>query len=260
MKATTSMMMVFAVFMMMACGTPQGYQTAEEQAKEEQRQNEASNPAAALSNPGDYMEVAGYVSPINISVDGKSYKDSEDFYSQEFNRLQAQVKAQYPGYKLTFDAQVGLRNFKNGMYVFLVATSDIGVASETYVDASGKFTFMIDGKADRNADYTLRATKRIGLQLSKKGQETISWCYNMYAEKNVMLDGKSNVLRNFATSVTEYQCDSTEGITLPEADQTEMDEVWDKASEAEAKRDTANNMPEEETSVPETSETSDTSK
>lgn len=244
MKALVTMVMM--VFMMMACGAatdPQGYQTASEKEAADKAAQQQQAGSAGLSNPSDYFEVTGYVSPIGIAVDGTVYKDSEDFYTQEVNRLNAQVKSQYPGYKLTFDAAVGLRNFKTGMYVFLVATSDVGVASETYVDSSGKFTFMLESKVDRKAEYTLRATKRIGLTLSKKGEETISWCYNMYAEKNVALDGKSNVLRNFSTSVTEYQCsEQGEGITVPEADfQNETDEIAAKQAKTESDRDVALN-------------------
>jgi hypothetical protein len=238
MKNVVKMMMAVSVSMMMACGTsPVGSSTAA--SDEQKKQQDAAN--VGLSNPTDYLEVSGYVTPINISVDGKTYRDSEDFYTQELKKLQAQVKKDYAGYTLSFDAQVGLKNFKTGMYVLLAATADVGVASETYVDGQGKFTFMVDGKTDRNVDYTLRAVKRISLQLTKKGSETISWCYNMYAEKNVMLDGKSQILRSFVTSVTEYQCEQTDGINVPEAEMSEMDQEWMDRAKKEQKRDAAVN-------------------
>jgi len=239
MKALLTILM--AIFFV-ACGSanPEGYQTAAEKAATEKAASSSSSSSSALST-SDYFMVEGYVSPISIAVDGKSYRDSEDFYTQELSRLQTLVKAQYPGYKLTFDAQVGLRNFKSGMYVFLVATEDVGVASESYVDTTGKFSFMLAGNVDRKAEYTLRATKRIGLKLSKKGEETVSWCYNMFAEKNVALNGQPNVLRNFATSVTEYQCsDQTDGITLPDVP-TDPETEASIAKEAEARAVTAEN-------------------
>lgn len=208
MKALLTIM----VMVLVGCGTanPEGYQTAEE------KQQQVSARGSQLST-SDYFMVEGYVTPINIQVDGKTYQDSEDFYTKELNRLATLVKSQYPGYSLAFDAQVGLRNFKTGMYAFLAATDDVGVASEAYVDSTGKFSFMLDGKTDKAAQYTIRATKRIGLKLTKKGEDTIAWCYNMYAEKSISLNGQPNILRNFVTSVTEYQCsDNAGGITLPD--------------------------------------------
>jgi len=226
-----------AMVVFVGCGTAPV--TSDPQATTSEQQQVTAR-GSQLSS-GDYFMVEGYVSPINIGVDGKSYRDSEDFYTQELRRLQAMVKVQYPNYTLSFDAQVGLRNFKTGMYTFLVAADDIGVASESYVDSTGKFSFMLPGDTDRNAQYTLRATKRIGLRLSKKGEATIAWCYNMFAEKNVALNGQSNVLRSFVTSITEYECsDTTGGITLPENNITPEQEAMLKADEAAREETEAN--------------------
>ena len=231
-----ALLTIIAVMVLVGCGTanPEGYQTAQEQ------QQQISARGSQLST-SDYFMVEGYVTPINIQVDGKTYQDSEDFYTKELNRLKALVKAQYPGYTLTFDAQVGLRNFKTGMYAFLAATDDVGVASEAYVDSTGKFSFMLDGKTDKAAQYTLRATKRIGLTLAKKGEDTIAWCYNMYAEKNVALNGQTNILRNFVTSITEYQCsDNAGGITLPDNSITPEQEAQIAQQNAAAAETAAN--------------------
>ena len=229
----TSLITSAMVSLLVGCGTVPASQTAEDKAVADK----AATASTATALNSDYFSVEGYVTPIGISVDGKMYKDSEDFYTQEVRKLQADVLKSYPGYKLTFDAAVGLRNFKTGMYVFLVATNDVGVASEAYVNANGQFLFTIDGSVDRKAEYTLRASKRIGLKLTKKGEETVSWCYNMYAEKNVALDGKPNILRNFTTSVTDYQCNvDAEGITIPSDFQNETDEIYAKQRIAEMKR------------------------
>lgn len=253
MKNVQKNIMVLSSLLLFALGCGSVPQNASEMTTEEKAQAESEKAAnAGLSNPSDYFSVEGYVSPISISVDGKSYKDSEDFYTQELRRLQVEVKKQYPDYSLSFDANVGLKNFKTGMYVFLVATNDVGVASEAYVNGTGKFIFTLESDVDRTAEYTLRATKRIGLTLSKKGASPITWCYNMYAEKNVVLDGKSNVLRSFTTAVTEYECsDSNEsGISLPDSDGSEMDALWSKRSAAESKRIQELNQTIEEKSQP----------
>jgi hypothetical protein len=200
--------------------------------------------ADANALPEGYFKVDGYISPLNISVNGKQYRDSEDFYTQELARLKAQVKKEYPNHELSFDAAVGLKNFKTGMYVFLAASGDNGVASESYVDSTGKFSFMFDSKEVNTKDmYLLRATKRIGLRLTK-GDEVISWCYNMYAEKEMALETTPAILRSFETAITDYQCsEPNEGIQLPAKDDesdkdvvTEMDEQWAKDRKAEADR------------------------
>jgi len=217
----TFLTLITIVFLTMACGTAQDSATTNKSATDTSSSTTSSTTSSTSSqaglNAGDYFSVEGYVSPINISVNSVVYRDSEDFYTQELRRLQIEVKEKYPNYKLSFDASVGLRNFKTGMYVFLVSSGDVGVASESYVDATGKFSFMLDGKTDRKVMYTLRATKRISLKLVKD-KDIVQWCYNMYAEKEMPLDGKSAVLRQFATVITEYQCsDPANGIQLPDA-------------------------------------------
>jgi len=198
-----------------------------------------SDSSANLFNGG--FNVDGYISPLNISVNGKQYKDSEDFYTQELARLQQQVKKEYPQHTLAFDAAVGLKNFKTGMYVFLAAASDSGIASESYVDSSGKFSFAIGSEVDNKSQYLLRATKRIGLRLTK-GTEVIAWCYNMYAEKEIALESSPVILRNFETVVTEYQCsEPSEGISLPTNESekdivTDMDAQWEQDRKKEQER------------------------
>jgi hypothetical protein len=164
-------------------------------------------------------KVNGYVSPINIMVDGVSYMDSEDFYTQEVDRLAAKVREQYPEHKLYFDAEVGLRDLKRDLSVFLVATNE-GLADETVVNGKGQFSFELPSKSDLKQTYLLRAYKRIGLRL-QKDKETISWCYNLSAEKEVMIEeDKSLILREFSTKLTKYQCNTKKdsGISLPYPD------------------------------------------
>jgi hypothetical protein len=164
--------------------------------------------------------INGYVSPININVDGVGYSDSEDFYTSEVGRLEKLVKLQYPNYILFFDAEVGLKDFKQGLVAYMVSTGDVGVSDETPVDGRGQFKFNLPAKTDLTQNYILRAYKRIGLRLEYK-DDVITWCYNFYAEKNVIIEnGKSMILRDFVTKITKYQCTSTKtaGISLPSND------------------------------------------
>ena len=213
--------------------------------------NPNKNKTTNMGAVGDYLSFVGYISPLNISVNGKEYVDSEDFYTHEVQRLRDESAVTYPDYSLRFDANVGLRDFKKNMAVFLVASNDTGVASESNVDSAGKFSFNLLGDSVSVDDiYTLRATKRISVRLVK-GKEEIRMCYNLYAEAEVTLT-KSVILRSFATSSTEYNCvPSAEGIQLPR-----------KANNMPVDQNADNNVPEvapvdvnvEPTTVPSASE------
>ena len=216
-----------------ACGTDQT-KVPKNQTADTSDQGTTSSDLTSTTNP---FVVNGYVSPINISVNGTQYKDSEDFYTQEVARLTNEVHQKYPGYSLYFDATVGLQDFKEGLTVFLVASGDTGMAGESSVDSNGKFTFNLPADVDKTALYTLRATKRIGLRLVKAAStdttatttsstdsstagDTISWCYNLFAENDQLsLSNKSFILRTFTTTITSYQCetDSQQQINVPDS-------------------------------------------
>ena len=163
--------------------------------------------------------MTGYVSPININVNNKQYKDSEDFYTQEVAQLTSDIQKKYPGYSFYFDATVGLEDFKEGLSVYLVASGATGIASESSVDSTGQFTFNLPPNVDKQAMYTLRASKRIGLILTKENEPTITWCYNLYAQNQINLTNNQFILRDFQTVITSYQCQQEQNassITIPD--------------------------------------------
>ena len=177
--------------------------------------------AAALSAELEPTSVdfTGYISPINISVDGKNYTDGDDFYTKELTRLQAVVDKEYPKYTFSFEADVGLQDLKQGMSVFLVSQNN-GYSSETTVDGQGQFNFYIPKTAEKDS-YLIRAYKKIGLRLTPDDQtaKEIYWCYNLYAEHTQTLEKASVVLNSFTTNITKYQCSSAaaDGIQIPVA-------------------------------------------
>lgn len=209
----TLTIMSFIVFILTACGTaeiPSNSQGKDTTVKDLQ-------PAESAEQS---IVINGYVSPININVDGVGYSDSEDFYTSEVGRLEKLVKQQYPNYILYFDAEVGLKDFKQGLVAYMVSSGDVGVSDETPVNGRGQFSFNLPAKTDLTQNYILRAYKRIGLRLEYK-DDVITWCYNFFAEKNVIIEnGKSMILRDFVTKITKYQCTSTKtsGISLPSND------------------------------------------
>ena len=165
-----------------------------------------------------YFRLEGYVSPINIYVNDEYYADSEDFYTREIDRLQEMMSYDYPEYTLSFDADIGLKDFKRDLQAFMTPKNDRGIASETDVDDSGAFAFTLPRRISGTDDmYTIRISKRIGLRLTN-GEETIHQCYNFYAEKNIHpTEHEPVLLRVFQTSLTKYKCsDSSDNyISLP---------------------------------------------
>lgn len=192
------------------------------------------------------LYIRGSVSSgFNITVDGIRYDDSESYYTDQIERLeQEKIIEGYEGYELTFDAEVGLTDLKNGMTVFAEALGNEGYASETIVVADG--TFKMQFPEDAAGDYRVRANKRIGVILRNEF-ETIYWCWNFSANRQLSLypDSKPVILRNFDTRLTKYQCQArkTNALSIPKnpsrvvisdqpAQQAQID-AWDDEWEEE---------------------------
>ncbi len=189
----------------------------QKEAEENEIQKTSETTSAAESS--DYrhnLTVTGYISPIKITVNSIEYKDSEDFYTKELTKLRGEIERDYPGYQLHFNADIGFKNFKHNMYIFVAPVAAQGVASETYVDSQGKFTFKFSEAINIYDMYNLRATKRISLTISNESaDDIIHWCYNLHADHETTLDKSPILLRNFTTTVTQYQCENSTGIVIP---------------------------------------------
>ena len=207
MKTIMQFLTVASFLFLVACGD----------ATDQLNSKKTSTTTASSQLTDEPYVVTGYISPLNITVNNKEYTDTEDFYTQEVNRLITALSTQYPNYTMTFNAAVGLQDFIQNMSVFLVSSSNTGVAAQGAVTGTGKFTFNLSSNVDVTQLYTVRASKRIGLILTN-GQNVLTWCYNLYAEDDqVSLNGSSIVLKDFKTMITSYQCeeDSTQDITVP---------------------------------------------
>ena len=207
--------MVTMVYMV-GCGSIKDMQ---QQAALEQQQDQEIATMPSTSTPE--LVVAGYVSPINVTVDSKNYDDSEDFYTTEMARLKKKVADEFGAdYTFRFDAKVGLKDIKNNMSVFLVADNE-GLSGETSVDSNGQFRFRFTNanNVDASEMYTLRAYKRLNMSVYNPATgDKLSWCYNMYAERKTLLEkSKSLVLREFKTKITEYACqqENDDGLEFP---------------------------------------------
>jgi len=158
---------------------------------------------------GQPMMLRGYVSSaFDITVDGKHYEDSEDFYTQQIDVLEKQKDdGGYSEYSLEFDAEVGLGELKTGMEVFVVATADQGFAGETIVIYDGTWEVKLPPEA-KGDSFQVRANKRVGVRLTGPEGDVVEWCYNFYGIKLLSLDDKSKpiILKNFQTKLTKYRC------------------------------------------------------
>ena len=172
--------------------------------------------------PNESVEFHGAVtSAFSITVDGVRYEDSEDFYTQEVQRLPAKVEsAGYTGWTAKFDAVLGFSDLSRDMTVYISPTEKRGYTGKTSVGSDATFRVELPSAAS-DSSYNVRAVKRVNVVLTKDG-EIKKFCYNFSAvDKNVSLNetDKPIVLDTFTSKLTLYACESqqTDGIQIPEA-------------------------------------------
>ena len=167
--------LLIIIFLLIGCGSIDVETPAE---KEKKHQNETTRKLTGL-------QLQGYISPIfEISVDGESYFDSEEFYTIQLERFEDEMhEAGYGDYQLVMDAQLGLDDWKRGMTVYAVSIDDRGYAGEQVLNHSGSFTFQFPIEADGDI-FQVRANERIGLKLIGP-TETKYWCFNFFTNEQV---------------------------------------------------------------------------
>ena len=180
------------------------------------------------------LTLAGYIpSASGITVDGESFDTTEDFYTQQLSRLEAdKVEAGYSqDDQLIFDAELGLRDFKRNMWVEITATDDTGYADESSV-ISGKFKVRFPADADGDW-FRVIATKRIAVQIITTEGEVHQWCYNLSSDREEQLEAgdKPLIIRNFRTSFTRYDCRASRDTTIGIPAAIQATEAQEKAQE-----------------------------
>ena len=174
-------------------------------------------------NSDSSLVLRGYVSSaFDLTVDKTAYSDSEDFYTKQLDKLTAEAESSgYKGWKMDFEAQIGLEDLKYDMRVYVASVTGRGFAGESVVDENGEFelTFPDAGKST----YKIRANKRISVSLTnpKDENDIVKWCYNFSAEEqSITLDPAKNepvILSSFVTSLTKYECvvENSGGMSVP---------------------------------------------
>jgi hypothetical protein len=160
-------------------------------------------------------------SAFAITVDGIRYDDSEDFYTQEVQRLPDKAAAAgYEGWETKFDAVLGFGDLARDMVVYISPTEKRGYTGKASVGSDAKFRVELPADA-QDSSYNVRAVKRVNVILTKAG-ESKKFCYNFSAvDKNVPFNEKDKpiVLDSFTSKLTLYACESqqTDGIVIPAA-------------------------------------------
>lgn len=187
----------------------------------QQAQGTATSTSSSNGETPSTVSLSGYVvSAWDVVVDGESYTDTEDYYTQQLEALHGMAEEEgYRGWDISFDAQIGLTDLKFGMKVFVVSGTTRGYAAEARVDSEG--SFKISFPYDSEALYKIRAMKRVSVTLTDpETKEWKKWCYILSAveqEVSLMDDERPVLLSNFVTQTTTYECESSgnTGITIP---------------------------------------------
>ena len=187
--------------------------------------NEDCSEEAVAEEPKDFNILGAVSGAFSVKVDGKNYDDIEAFYTAEVKRLPKKLAdAGYEGWSWSLDGELGLSDLAYEMLVFIAPKKSRGYASQMYTLDDGTFIFEFPSEAAGDT-YQLKAVKRLNLTVkaplaSGEGASKV-FCYNFAAvEKSVKYDevGKPIVLDTFETSITEYECESSEenGLIIPE--------------------------------------------
>lgn len=206
---------IVACFAIAACGR-----------EEKQKTGEASPTVSKVEQEpftGD-VQFSGYVQKaFTIKVNGKSFKDSEDFYTRFIQEL---VK---PSYKdiaasdVTLEGDYGLDEFGSDSKVYMSSVASDGHLFEGLTDAQSKFTLTVKAEA-LDETFKARVAVRIGLKIAKAGADWLHYCYILNGSKDsiaVSEKSKPIIFDDFDTELTAYKCDEDGGndkLIIPDAE------------------------------------------
>jgi hypothetical protein len=212
MKSSFFLSSLFVATVAVACGREE---------TETVRSASQTNTSGDSSSTASVTFNGSVTSAFAITVDGVRYDDSEDFYTQEVQRLPEKAAAAgYAGWETKFDAVLGFSDLSRDMVVYISPTEKRGYTGKASVGSDAKFRVELPSGA-QDSSYNVRAVKRVNVILSKDG-ESKKFCYNFSAvDKNVPFNEKDKpiVLDSFTSKLTLYACESqqSDGIVIPAA-------------------------------------------
>jgi hypothetical protein len=204
------------------------------------KDNKANTAALTAVVSNDFEGSVQYA--FDLSVDGVSYSDIEQYYTEQAEGLKDKVSAAgYSVDSVEFVGKLGFADFIQDMTVFV--SSSAGTQGKGSIDAQGNFSVSVPNpKSKDNLSFKVRATKRVQVLLINGGVTTKKLCYNFSAvEKDVVENPIS--LNTFKTDPTLYDCTQVDsGLAIPAATQVPVrqnihiesdyiDTVWFKGNE-----------------------------
>lgn len=147
------------------------------------------------------------VNPLNITVDGESYDDSEVWYTQQMNKLEEEAKQNYPDLKLRIAGSIGLSDLANGL-TYIVYNQNL---TKQQTDSF----FYIDGMFKAQS-FNILAVKRVNIELlNSYGRTEQSWCFNFKGTGSFIADNRVYAnIKDWNTSLTRYKCSSVDSRTF----------------------------------------------
>jgi len=164
-------------------------------------------PPQKTPGPKDHAGyLRGYIeSAFTIRVNGISYNDSEQAYTAELAHLLSEAsRAGYGGYRLEYEAQMGLGDLSSNMLVFVQAEGT-GFSGRTKVGFDGQF--LIEVPNGGGSRFDIKTAKRVSVILtSADAEHQIKWCYNLFGIANGVTTENPFTIDTFVTELTAYEC------------------------------------------------------
>jgi len=171
------------------------------------------------------FKVSGSVSSaFGVTVDGASYYDIEDFYTEALSSIDASLETLgLEGYTAEFTkVELGFKDLTRNMDVFIEAVNSRGYSAKTTVRSDDTFSATFPAEASDDV-YQIRAVKKIRVVATKVTEEideegnviesitTKNVCWNFSAiATNVDYTEveKPAIISDFETRITAKDCEA----------------------------------------------------
>lgn len=147
------------------------------------------------------------VNPLDLTVDGESYVDSEVWYTNQLEKIEMEAAEKYPDLKVKITGSIGLIDLAKGLTYF-VYNENVSKQDNIYlIHLNPSF------KGQR---FNILTVKRVNIELvNNKNQPQHSWCFNFKGTSSVIADQSSFAnVKDWTTSLTKYKCASVDGKTF----------------------------------------------
>lgn len=166
-------------------------------------EEESNDPSKCLG----YCTVDVSVNPLDLTVDGESYVDSEVWYTNQLEKIEMEASEKYPDLNVKITGSIGLTDLAKGLTYFVYNNNISKQQSYGFVLLDGSF---------RSQQFNVLTVKRVNIELvDNKNQAQHTWCFNFKGTSSFVADQKSFTnVKDWTTSLTKYKCASVDGRTF----------------------------------------------